>query len=325
MSPITTLLALLPLALQEAVPVATRLLFELSPAVDLYFFVRARAEREEDLPGFESALDAVRKLNGELGSFLAWGPIEGSLKDCHTLAQVGEAFRKLPESFEARPGTSVELRTGAERLFAALKEAERPFYETLWQSHEEALGAALGLLQPDFEQKLPACLAFHMEKLGMKDPGLQIPVYLVTEAPVPGAVTHRDGRGKGVCFVAVQGVERTQLYEIVLHEATHALDVATPGASALEELRAKLAAVGVGARERAMRDLPHTLMFVQAAESIRRTVDPAHEDYGEVSGYYAKIGKPAELVRGFWRDHLDGKSTRAEALDAIAQSATEDG
>ncbi len=318
-------LALLAPAQETASAPVTRLVFEMSPPVDLWFYVRAKAETEETVPGFDGAIESVRALGRELGSFLAWGAVEGALQDCRTLGQIGEAFRALPESWAPRSGgASVALRAGAERCFAGLKQVERPFLEELWPAHEDEIAGALALIQPTFEARLPACLAYHMERLGMKDPELEIPVYLVAEAPFPGAVTHRGREGRGVCFVAVKGVEKTQLYETVLHEATHALDLATEGASVLEDLRARLRAAGLTPSDRELRDVPHTLMFVQAAESIRRTVDPAHRDYGEVSGYYGRIGPSAELVRGFWRDHLDGKLTREQALEGIVVSTTED-
>ena len=64
-------------------------------------------------------------------------------------------------------------------------------------------------------------------------------------------------------------------------------------------------------------------MFVQSAESIRRTVDERHEDYGDVAGYYAKVPRAAPLVRSTWKDHLDGKLTREDALERIAAGAVE--
>ena len=74
----------------------------------------------------------------------------------------------------------------------------------------------------------------------MKPPALEIPVKLVAEAPAPGAVTHRDDKGRGVCFVAVDPLQGSQLYECILHECTHALDVACGDDSALGELRQRM-------------------------------------------------------------------------------------
>ena len=152
----------------------------------------------------------------------------------------------------------------------------------------------------------------------MKDPGLALPVYLVGDAPFPGAVTVRGEGGRGVSFVAVNGLEESQLFEIVLHEVTHSLDLAAGEHSAFGELRTALEKAGVDARDRRLRDLPHALMFVQSAESIRRRVDPAHRDYGEVEQLYARMGADTESMRGFWRDHLEGKLERGAALDSIA-------
>jgi hypothetical protein len=219
----------------------------------------------------------------------------------------------------------VNLRAGGARIAAALALAEPAFLarepgaET-WSAHAASIAAARARWDEHVAPKERELLRYHLESLGMADPGLAIPVYLVAAAPQPGAVTHLDDQGRGVCFVSVgekSGTAGSQLFETVLHEATHALDVASQ-TSVLGDLRRALEAVGVGPRERAFRDLPHTLMFVQAAESVRRQVDPGHQDYGDVSGYYGRVPR-SELVRGFWRDHLGGKLSRAEAVAGIVE------
>ncbi len=307
----------------------SRLVFEISAPIDLFFFVRARAAplRPDEPPlaaleGFEPAIEAVAELERELeGSFLAWGPLEGSLAGARTLDDVERAFADLPETFEPRPGKKVALRERALAIAEALREVEPRFRAEAWPAHEAAIDEARARIARDFAPKEAACLAFHLESLGMEDPALDLPVVLVAEAPFPGAVTHRGPQGRGVSFVAVNGVEGTQLFETALHEATHSLDVATRGASVLEDLRARLAKAGLGPRDRALRDLPHTLMFVQSAESIRRTVDPEHRDYGDVAGYYARVPEASLLVRPAWQEHLAGKLTREEALERIAGGA----
>lgn len=57
-------------------------------------------------------------------------------------------------------------------------------------------------------------------------------------------------------------------------------------------------------------------------EVATRVVAPAHVDYGEVEKVYERMGARAEAVRGFWRDHLDGKLTSEAALDGIVASFT---
>ncbi len=309
-------------AQEAALAGATRIAFRESPAVALYFHVRAAAEggdsaqAAELVPAIEAARELARALGGD---FLAWGALEGLLSGVETVADIEAAFARAPETLELRGGTKVVLRAGAQKLAAALVRGESAFQEPLGSLHER-LASARALWDAAVGAKEGELLAFHLKSLGMRDPELAIPVYLVGAAPWPGAVTHLDDAGRGVCFVSVERTSGSLFLETVLHEATHALDVATGGASALGELERKLQASGLDPRDRGLRDLPHALMFVQSAESIRRMIDPTHHDYGEVEKVYERFGAGAESARGFWRDHLDGKLSRAEALDAIVAS-----
>lgn len=305
---------------QESEP--TRIAFHESAVIDLYFHVRAvgGSGRASPIAALAPAVDAAKELDRALaGNALAWGPLEGLLPGAVTAADVVAAFARTPESLELRGGVKAPLRAGAQKLAAALEQAE-PACAELWKEHVQRTSAARGRWEEQVAAKERELLAFHLTSLGMRDPELAIPVYLVAEASWPGAVTHLDDAGRGVCFVAVDPLPGSLFFETVLHEATHALDVATNDESALGELRKRLEAAGHGQRERLYHDLPHALMFVQSAESIRRVIDAAHADYGEAEKVYARMGASAEAVRGYWRDHLDGKLPLAEALDGIVAS-----
>jgi hypothetical protein len=322
----TALVALALARVQEHAPSpATRIEFRQSAAVDLFFHVRAlAAEGASGVPAdMAVAVRAAQELHRSLGgSFLSWGPIAGVLPGCDDAADIERVFAGLPEAFERPDRTSVPLRASALALAAALRQAEPAFLEHPWPADQRAVAAARARLAQGFDPGQAACVAYHLECLGMEDPGLAIPVYLTARAPFPGAFTHIGADGRGVCFVGLADSEGTQLFETVLHEVTHALDIAAPGASVFEELRRRLQESGVALDDPLLRDVPHTLMFVQAAESIRRTIAPEHQDYGDVSGDYERSGPLAERVRGFWRDHLAGKLTRPEALEGIVTSAT---
>jgi len=60
-------------------------------------------------------------------------------------------------------------------------------------------------------------------------------------------------------------------------------------------------------------------MFVQAGATIRRVLDPSHRDYGEVVGYYDRIGEFSKRERAIWTDHLDGKLSLDDAIKRIAE------
>lgn len=301
---------------------ATRLVFEVRPILDLDAAVRTLAGASGDVPeALRPAVEAARAVEDVLGrDLLRWGPLLGATAGCESAEDVLRAFEGLPDTFDLL-GRAVPLRETALAYGEALVAVEPAFLETLWPERRARIEAGRARIEAEFVPKEAACLAFHLESLGMRDPGLAIPVALTATAPFPGAVTFRGPGGRGVSFVSVDGHDGTQLLEIALHEATHALDLAAGEDSVLSALRRRLEAAGVGPRDRIGRDLPHTLMFVQSAASIRRTVDPEHLDYGVVSGLYERLGPVAEVVRGIWIDHLEGELPRDEALDALVREA----
>jgi hypothetical protein len=85
----------------------------------------------------------------------------------------------------------------------------------------------------------------------------------------------------------------------------------------LDLLRARLEKAGFTRRDKEWREVPHTLMFVQAGETIRRVVDPKHEPYGVVAKYYDKVRPIADVEIPAWTAYLDGKTTREEAVEKI--------
>lgn len=121
-----------------------------------------------------------------------------------------------------------------------------------------------------------------------------------------------------MCFVGTHGLGGAALAEVVLHEATHALDVAREG-DVFDEFRARLESAGVARTDRRWRDAPHTLMFCASASTVRAVLDRAHVDQGEKSGYYAKVGATAESVRAAWSEIQAKSLSREAALDRLVQ------
>ena len=315
--------ALVPLLAQSKAGVAAEAPLEIraTPIVDLYFYVRwLSTEGKPALPdvvGLKDAVDSAAALQQELGSTLAFGPLEGLLGDCSSAKDLRAAFEHAPEKIELRSGTSAELRRGALRLSAALEKSEPALMAEIWPEHQSEILHAQDEIAAAFRAKEAECLAYVEKHLALAQPDQPIRVRLVDRAPAPGAITQRDDQDRGVSFVAVHAVEGTQLFETILHEATHTLDLATKHGSVLDDLRARLEKAGYTRRDREWRDVPHTLMFVQAGETIRRIVDPKHEHYGTVAGYYAKVKSVADIERPLWTSYLDGKLERDAALEKI--------
>lgn len=310
---------------EKGSPGSTHVVFHESPAIDVYLLVRARSAPSQGDPseGLRPAVEAARALDRALGgSPLAWAPLDGLLPGCTSTSDLVEAFGRAPESLRLRGGSEVQLRPLALDLAHAL-EAIGDESRTTWSEHAPRIAAVREQWKRDVGAHEAELFAFHLRSLEMDDPHLELPVHLVGEAPWPGAVTVRGENGRGVSFVGANAAEGSALLEVILHETTHSLDLAAGDESILGALRERLAEAGIEPRDRRLFDIPHALMFVQSAESIRRVIAPEHRDYGELEGVYERLGPAADVVRGIWCDRLDGKLTRDEALDAMVEGVLE--
>jgi hypothetical protein len=274
--------------------------------LDLAQWVRALSESDAPLPelaGISEAVAAARALRATFSSPMEWGRIEGELQTCWNASD-----------FAARAGASDAARTYA----SALAALEPNFHSEVWPSHERTIDTALAELRPALVELGDVAVEFLLRDLGVSDPRVAVPVFLVAEAPTPGGSTLRGASGAFIVLDADRFAGSTRL-EAVLHEASHALDVASAGTpSVLSELRERLRAAGA---ERALRDVPHTLQFLASAGVVREVFDPRHVDYGESCGYYAKVPAALEATRGPWEQVARGSLDRKRAVALIAERA----
>ncbi|MEP0848204.1 MAG: hypothetical protein HRF50_15445 [Phycisphaerae bacterium] len=302
----------------------TRLAIHVNPLVDMHYYFRALAEQRDEaaIPEpFRGAVAALRTFYSVTGPQVGSAMIEPVMMTCATAAELHDAVDKFPGRIQRRDGAPVPSRAPCRELSRAYMDVEQAFRTDIWPAHAKAIEAAQASLDRTLLPRADECLRFVLTSLAMLDPGIEIPVTLVAEAPFPQGFTYRRRNAGPACFVGVQDLEGSLLSEVVLHEAIHALDVATDGQPTVPvQLFEKLLAAGNRRGGPAHRDVPHTLIFVQAAETIRRVVDPAHQDYGDVRGYYAKVPEAVAAVRERWRECLDGKLPREQAVADIASA-----
>lgn len=305
---------------------ATRLEYRIEPLVDFYQYVREQATRtapSDAAAEFAAAVAAAEALEQKLGANpLQWQVLDRHLATCKNAAELRKSFEGLPAEVRVGGGGSVDIRDEALALAEALVQTEPAYQAQIWPRHEPVIRAALDRIEQQFRPHEAACLQYMLQSLGMEDPQAAIPVFLCDRMTWPEAYTISTDERSGVVFV---GVGREQhagslLYEVVLHEATHALDLRThTDASVFKQLRDLLQAAGMKPADRNFRNIPHTLMFIQAAETIRRHVDAKHQHYGDVDGYYKRLGRIADVERRVWIAHLDGDLPRDQALDTIVR------
>jgi hypothetical protein len=306
----------------ESAPV--RIEVRVSPAIDLYYEVRARAASGEEPRAADplgAAVRAAAALDRELGSLLLWGPIDGGLADCRRAAELLAAFERLPETLRRRaPGEGeVALREPALALARALVEAEERWLAESWPERERELETqARRLAELLTGERGRALYRFTCDALRLEVIDLHVPVLLATRLPEPGAVTFRRAGGGGVAMVGIRGLDPSTLAEVVVHESLHALDLATAGQDTLfADLRRALAAAGLAPEERRARDAVHALFFFQAAEAVRRQIDPEHVDYGIRHELYPRLAVPALEMRELWQQGLEGELGAEELVERM--------
>jgi hypothetical protein len=82
------------------------------------------------------------------------------------------------------------------------------------------------------------------------------------------------------------------------------------------DVRGRLQKAGVPVRD--VQDAAHLFVFVQAAATVKHVLAPQHKSYGEVAEVYSRLPRVASIVP-LWDKYLDGKLSRAEALEQIVQ------
>lgn len=300
-----------------------RLSLRTNPFVNLYFQVRSLAEAEgapTAQPEYAAAVEAARKLNDELKIPAAWGLIDAAAAASSSAAGFHAFAEVLPEN-RTMAGKKIMIRPGAMALADELEKLEAKFLEKDWPKLEAQVKEATDRLERLVVANSDKVYRHIFTLLGMEKISAEIPVLLVHTAPFPGGFTLRTRSGP-LCVVGVGVPVESTLCEVVIHETIHALDVLTNGKEhALVGIRKRLEAAGAKPSDTTLHDIPHTLIFVQAAATVRATLFPDHKDYGDTNGYYAKASEAVAAVRGPWERHLKGELGLDEALDAIAAAA----
>ncbi len=300
-----------------------RLDVRIEPFPDLFFSVLKLSFGSGTMPeleGLTEAVEAARPLRGVVAGIRTFGRIAVPAIYSANAEELEKDFAQLPETIQTANGEAVQLREKAVALAKALARIETDFRKRVWPQHKAEIDKAASQIAQRLTPKARECFAYISKSLGMSEATGTVPLYLVYQAPRPEGFTFRQRDGKGVCMMSVTANTGTQLFEIALHESIHALDVESAGEkNALVEIRNRLMKAGLKSDDPDMRNVPHTLMFIQAAETIRRIIDPLHKHYGEVRGYYERVPIPSKIELPIWIAYLDGKITRDEAVTQIVE------
>src|SRR5262245_27556058 len=303
-----------------------RLDVHINHLVDLVYVVckyAASKSRLPDVEGFEAVVNGARRLQTDFEGWVGPGLaiLNSVLITCRSASEVVEKFSQLPESITTRKGTQVRIRDAAIRYAKAIEAFEPAFLKNVWPRHKQVVERAAAYIAKEFEPKEQECFDYLTSRLGMEDSQSQVPIYLVAESPWPGGFTFWGETRKGTCVSSIESYQGSALFETLLHEAIHALDMETKGkGNVLADIENRLLKAGLGESDLALRHGPHLLVFIQSAETVRRLIDPSHRAYGErEQGVYARLKSLSDIELPAWTAHLDGKISREDAVDRISE------
>jgi hypothetical protein len=298
------------------------------PWVDFYFLVRAQAggvvAREAELAPVVEAWLPVQDHVGTFGGFWRFD-LPGLL--ARSPDEFAAWFADAPETVPSRAGGEIPIRQPGLAMAAAMREVWPRFRDTRWPERKAELQAALARLEERFLPRHQEALRHMLDSMGIADPAIEVPMFLVLDAHAPGASTYRSQDGP-VAVLSTRDLlgegRLSDLEETLLHETCHVLDLASAGENdAFSVLRRLLEERGIDRSDRRHHDVPHLVMFVQAERTMRQLFDPVHVAYGdtwrgEIAPLYERSGAAAEIVRRLWGEYLDGELAREEALRRIA-------
>jgi hypothetical protein len=299
-----------------------RLDVRINHLVDLSNMIRkystSKSEPPKNIDGFDEAVSLARQLSKEFGGWdsPAWSAIEIALTKCTNTFEAIQASSHWPETVTSRKGTKIPVREASIRYAKALNVIEASYLKNVWPQHRVSIERAAANIARTFTPKERECFAYFTRHLGMEDMQAQVPVYLVAESPWPGGFTLWDASSR-IIVISVEAHQGSALFEQLLHEAIHALDLETKGkGNVLIEVHNRLLKAGLTENDQAVRHGAHWLVFIQAGETVRRILDPSHQHYGK--DLYERLQRMSKAdVPAVWMAYLDAKAPRDETMNRI--------
>lgn len=232
-----------------------------NPLYNLYHYLAKGLPAEQRHPAMAEAASILAIARFPIGAHGAWDYWERPVAQGQDLAA-------------AVDGMKAAMLDTAERIGAALRQAERVYMETIWPGRLPAIEAALVTLREQLAPHFPVMVRAQGAALDLAFPP-EIEAFLVADC-----YDWRGGYSDPLTLDAtlLRGLD---LCETVIHEATHLAERHTRWTvkrDGLEDrLRAHLA--GQGLKRDQAHDVAHAVLFAASAAQVRAFIDPRHADY----------------------------------------------
>jgi hypothetical protein len=300
----------------------------INAVMNLNYMIRKYASSKAELPAnidhFKEAVAVARQLNTEFGGWVGagWATLDAALAKSRNGSEAIQALSQVPETATSRQGKTIPVRDAAIRYGKALSAVESSYLKNLWPEHQILAEQTAARIAKTFGPKEQECFAYLTKSLGIADAQYSVPVFLAAETPWPGGFTFWTGNRKGIVVVSIETNPGSMLFETLMHETIHALDLETAGnGNVLEDIRTRLKKAGIAENDIAATQGTHMLVFIQAGETVRRLVDSSHQHYGDVRRVYENpaLQPLVKVARPVWMAYLDQKITREDAISQIVE------
>lgn len=268
-----------------------------------YGFLRHLAESKGEEPRYAEALSAMRKLEAsfpdeitvrsgaaykatdvgrERVNELYWRSIDVlvySSRDAGVLAVI-------PERIPRPIGGKLDAKPAIELILAALKSSSKA-WEDDWKRFESDVRSQIQVWTGVYGGHVDPDLRKVSEKLGMERLPEKVEFLVLPYFGGKEGMTLQTLDGWKV-VIGAKAFDSTAFAEVVLHEATHVLDVLNRESGYLAKLRKALADANRSPAE--IEQIPHVTIFIAAAERIHAR-EPNYKSVGDRSAF-ERLPKP---------------------------------
>ncbi|HTQ08578.1 MAG TPA: hypothetical protein VMI31_00760 [Fimbriimonadaceae bacterium] len=229
-------------------------------------------------------------------------------------AESAEGLNRIPDIMP-KVGGELDASDAFGTIRKALDESKDEFASKLWPSERSAAQSCIDSFDEIPPAKRDAAIRFILQTAGIKKQPNSIEMLIVPRMAGPEGMTVRTMTGPLV-IIGAGKYRGSDFDEVVLHEATHVFDTVAGTESLFGELRAAAQAANRSAFD--VEEVPHTAMFLLAAEAIRLFVDPKHKDVGETFGIYARgLDRLCRVERPILKDLESHRIGADEAVKRI--------
>ena len=248
---------------------------------------------------------------------LYWSLLDSQVLSAASLAEFKSRTAMMPEKI----GGYLETKPTFTKLQDALAKSESAAKANSTVG-KEIVSKRLAEWYVDIVLNRNFAYGFLLDRLVVKKLPSRIKVLVVPQLAGKGGITLRTLDGVLV-VIGCNRFEGMDFEEVLIHETIHALDAMESNVGMFVTLRRELAEAKVD--QSVIEQIVHTMVFMHAAEAVRKSVNVDHKDVGDTFGIYKSgIQKHVDLLREplrkYWASEITLEQLSKQVMKALGTS-----